>query len=425
MSHRTIRAALIIWRRFFVFGVCATLLAACATSDEPRAPAPAATGEPITILISLDGFRPDYLDRGQTPALSALAAGGVRAAMRPSFPSVTFPNHYTLVTGLHPGRHGLVNNRIEDAQRPGQVFTLQDRAVASDPIWWSDGVPIWVSAERQGVRAGTMFWPGSEYELHGQRPSRWRTFDQNLPGFARVDVLLSWLDLPAAERPRFFTLYFDLVDTAGHRFGPDALETNAAIAEVDAAIGRLVAGLNARGYGGRVNFIIAADHGMAAQAADAIIELDPLITAQQAHVVWDGQFAGIQPLPGQEAAVERALVGRTTHGECWRKSDLPERFDYRDHRRVPGVVCMADLGWRYRSTQVPQYATPAAGGHGWDPASPEMAAVFIANGPAFRRGTTLPSFENVSVYPLLARLIGIEPEPNQGNLADVEAALAE
>lgn len=411
------------WRRFFLTGFTALLLAACATSDA-QSPAAPASGEPITILISLDGFRPDYLDRGITPALSELAASGVRASMRPSFPSVTFPNHYTLVTGLHPGRHGLVNNRMEDPERPGAVFTLQDRNVAADPIWWSDGEPIWVTAEEQGVRTGTMFWPGSEYEIHGRRPTRWRTFDQSLPGFARVDVLLSWLDLPEAERPRFFTLYFDLVDTAGHRFGPDALETNAAVAEVDAAIARLVAGLDARGYGGRVNFVIAADHGMAPQAADAVIELDPRITPQQARVIWDGQFAAIQPLAGQEAIVEQALVGRSEHGECWRKSELPARFDYSAHRRIPAIVCLADIGWRYRSTQLQQYATPALGGHGWDPQAPEMAAVFIANGPAFRRGVTLPSFENVSVYPLLADLIGITPETNQGNLADTQAALA-
>jgi len=131
-------------------------------------------------------------------------------------------------------------------------------------------------------------------------------------------VLLSWLDLPQAERPRFFTLYFDLVDTAGHRFGPDALETDAAIAETDAAIARLVTGLERRGYRGRVNLVIAADHGMAPQAADAIIELDLRITPQQARVIWDGPFAGIQPLAGQEVAVEQQLLGRSEHGECWR-----------------------------------------------------------------------------------------------------------
>jgi predicted AlkP superfamily pyrophosphatase or phosphodiesterase len=410
-------------RRFFVCAILALGLVACAHESAMREGASAPGGD-ITILISLDGFRPDYLDRGNAPALSRLAAEGVRASMQPSFPSVTFPNHYTLVTGLHPGRHGLVNNRMEDPERPGVVFTLPDRAVAADPIWWSDGVPIWVTAERQGVRAGTMFWPGSEYELHGQRPTRWRAFDQSLPGFARVDTLLSWLDAPYAERPRFFTLYFDLVDTAGHRYGPDSLETNAAVAETDAAIARLVEGLNARGYAGRVNLVIVADHGMAAQGAESIIDLDARITAQQARVIWDGQFAGVQTLAGHEEAVEQALIGRGDHGECWRKTDLPERFDYRDHRRIPAVVCLADTGWRYRSTQLPQYSTPALGAHGYDPAGSEMAAIFIANGPAFRRGGTLPTFENVSVYPLLARLIGVTPEPNQGDIADVEAALA-
>lgn len=409
------------WLRSFAFVVCALALGSCATASAPRAGGEAR--EDITILVSLDGFRPDYLDRGNTPALSRLADEGVRGSMRPSFPSVTFPNHYTLVTGLHPGRNGMVNNRMEDPQRPGAVFTLQDRAVAADPIWWSDGVPIWVVAERQGVKTGTMFWPGSEYEIAGGRPSRYRVFDQSTSSFARVDVLLSWLDLPQAERPRFYTLYFDLVDSAGHRFGPDAMETDAAAAEVDAAIARLVAGLRARGYGQHVNFVIVADHGMAAQTPEQVIDLDASITPQQAHVVWDGPFSGINPLPGQEAEVERALLGRRAHGECWRKNELPERFDYRDHRRVPAIVCLADLGWRYRSTQLPQYTTPALGNHGWDPEAPEMAAVFIANGPAFRRGVTITRFENTSIYPLLSHLIGVTPEANQGHLEDTAAAL--
>jgi predicted AlkP superfamily pyrophosphatase or phosphodiesterase len=312
---------------------------------------------------------------------------------------------------------------MEDPERPGAVFTLQDRAVAADPIWWIDGEPIWVTAERQGVRTGTMYWPGSEYEIHGARPSRWRTFDQSLPGFARVDVLLSWLDLPASERPRFFTLYFDLVDTAGHRYGPDALETNAAIAEVDAAMARLVSGLDARGYAGKVNLVVVADHGMAAQGADTIIDLDARITAQQARVIWDGQFSGIQPLAGQEAAAEQALLGRSDHGQCWRKGELPARFDYSAHRRIPALICLADTGWRYRSSQLPQYASPALGAHGYNPETPEMAALFIANGPAFRHGVALPAFDNVSVYPLLAHLTGITPEPNQGDLADTRPAL--
>jgi predicted AlkP superfamily pyrophosphatase or phosphodiesterase len=344
--------------------------------------------------------------------------------MRPSFPSVTFPNHYTLATGLRPDRNGIVNNRMEDPERPGVVFGLADRSVAADPFWWADATPIWVSAERQGVRTGTMFWPGSDLDLHGVRPSRWRLFDQTLPGFARVDGLLSWLDLPAAERPRFFTLYFDLVDTAGHRYGPDSPDTNAAAAEVDAAIARLLAGLAARGLDEHANIIVVADHGMTAISDDRLIDLDALVSAEVARIVWDGPFAGIMLLPGQEAEGERALLGRGAHGECWRKAEIPARFHYGTHRRVLGIVCLADLGWRYRSAQLPQYPGPSLGAHGYDPAEPDMAALFIAHGPAFRHGVTLEPFENVSVYPLLARLLGVTPEANDGALADTAAALA-
>ncbi|MEQ1617867.1 MAG: ectonucleotide pyrophosphatase/phosphodiesterase [Terricaulis sp.] len=407
--------------RSVLFFACALTLAACAHEPPPPSTG-AAAADNITILISIDGFRPDYLDRGQTPALSRLAAEGVRASMRPSFPSVTFPNHYTLVTGRRPDSNGMINNRMEDPERPGLVFTLQDRAVAADPIWWADGTPIWISAERAGVRSGTMFWPGSDYELQGVRPSRWRLFDQTLPGFARVDTLLSWLDLPAGERPRFFTLYFDLVDTAGHRYGPDAPETNASVAEVDSAIERLLVGLEARGR--QANLVIVADHGMAGVSEDRMIDLDARIAVANARVIWDGPFAGINPIAGHEREVETALLGRGEHGECWRKQEVPQRFGYGGHRRVPAIICLADLGWRYRSAQIPAYpGPPAQGAHGYDPGAPEMAALFIANGPAFLSGATLPAFDNVSVYPLLAALIGVTPEANEGDLADTASAL--
>jgi predicted AlkP superfamily pyrophosphatase or phosphodiesterase len=389
----------------------------------PGAAQTAAGSQDVTILISIDGFRPDYLDRHATPALSRLAADGARASMRPSFPSVTFPNHYALITGLRPDRNGMINNRMEDPARPGIVFTLSDRAVAGDPIWWNDGVPLWVSAERQHIITGTMFWPGSDYEIGGVRPSRYRAFDQYVTGFARTDILLSWLDLAPAERPRFFTLYFDIVDTAGHRYGPDAVETTAAAAEVDAAIGRLIDGLNARGYSGRANLIVVSDHGMTNVSSGRVIELDAGAPAAAAHVVWDGPFAGLTPLAGHQSEVESALLGRHGHGECWRKGEMPARFHYGAHRRVPAIVCLADLGWVYHSTQLPAYNGSPNGNHGYDPAAPDMAAIFIANGPAFRHGVTLPAFDNVSVYPLLAHVIGVTPEANDGALADTAAAL--
>jgi len=255
------------------------------------------------------------------------------------------------------------------------------------------------------------------------RPSRWRAFDQSMPAFARVDTLLSWLDAPASERPRFLTLYFDLVDTAGHRYGPDAAETTAAAAEVDAAIARLTAGLRARGYEGRVNLVIVSDHGMSAIADDRIINLDERIDPATARVIWDGPFAGVAPVVGREAAAEAALLGAHAHGQCWRRGELPARFQFGSHRRVPAIICLAERGWRYRSAQLNQYPGPNAGAHGYDNEDPEMAAIFIAHGPAFRGGVSLAPFDNVSVYPLLARLTGVRPEPNDGALADTALAL--
>jgi len=392
-------------RRFALAAL--VFLAACA-----HAAAPERTGEPITILISIDGFRPDYLDRGQTPTLSQLAAQGAHAKMRAAFPSITFPNHYTLVTGVRPDTHGVVNNRMEDPERPGITFTLSDRAVAADPIWWRGAPPLWVTAARQGVRSATMFWPGSDYELEGVRPAFWRSFDQTLTDFARVDTLLGWLDAPEGERARFYTLYFDIVDTAGHRFGPDAYETIAAAAQVDAAMARLLAGLEARGVA--ANLVIVSDHGMAEISDERLIDLDAMMAPGSGRVVWDGPLAGVQPIDGADIS---QLAGVHPHGECLRKEDAATRWGFGAHVRVPAVICLAEVGWRYRSAQIPPYRTPSLGAHGYDPAAPEMASLFIAYGPAFRAGVELPAFDSVSVYPLLADLIGVEPAANEGDLA--------
>ncbi|MDZ4761689.1 MAG: alkaline phosphatase family protein [Alphaproteobacteria bacterium] len=411
--------------RFMQVLLTAILLAACTISPSPN-PHIAARGAAtdIVILVSIDGFRPDYLDRGVTPTLSRLAAEGARASMRPAFPSVTFPNHYALVTGRTPDHNGMVNNRMEDPQRPGVTFTIGDKLVSADPVWWDDATPIWATAQKQGVMVGTMFWPGSDFQLKDGRPSLWRAFDQTLPGFARVDNLLAWLDLPAAQRPALFTLYFDLVDTAGHRYGPDSADLNSAAAEVDAAMTRLMEGLRVRGLDRKTNLIVVADHGMTEVSADRIIELDAAVTPLLARVVWDGAFAGIAPLAGREAEAERALLGRKDHGECWRKGEIPARFGYGTHRRVPAIICLADVGWFYRSSQLTQYSEVPRGNHGYDPAAKEMAAIFIAHGPAIRRGVVLPDFPSVSVYELVAKLAGVTPEPNDGSADDTRAALA-
>lgn len=407
-------------------------LAACSTTPIAEAPAeetaaietaPAVSTEPTTtILISIDGFRPDYLDRGATPTLSELAANGSWGPMQPSFPSKTFPNHYAIVTGLRPDHNGIINNTMEDPDMPGAIFMLSNPVVASNPEWWEEGRPLWVSASEQGIPSATMFWPGSDFEIHGERPTEFMNFDQALTDFARVDVVLGWMDVPAEERPVFATLYFDIVDTAGHRYGPDDSRTTSATAQVDAAISRLIEGLEALGLRDNTNLVIVSDHGMAPVSDEQIMHVDDMVDTSLTHIVWGGEFMGLSPLPGHEAEVEEALLGHREHGECWRKGELPERFEYGSNPRVPEIVCLADTGWRYEAPNVRVWRG-SGGSHGFDPADPLMNAVFIANGPDIASGVELDLFDNVSVYPLLAELTGIEPAENDGDITQLEAAL--
>lgn len=374
-----------------------------------------------TMLISIDGFRADYLERGVTPNLSALAAAGARAkVMRPSFPSLTFPNHYSMVTGLRPDRHGIVNNTMEDPEVPGVTFRLSNRKAVEDRRWWEDAEPLWVTAERAGIRTATMFWPGSEAPIRGVYPADWLSFDDKLPNEARVDKVLGWLQQPAPKRPRFITLYFSEVDHAGHAWGPDDPRTDQAVANVDRAIGRLREGIEAARLDESVNIIVVSDHGMAATSDKRVVRLDELVSSDAYRLVTLGSVAGIEPIAGKEAEAEK-LLGPHPHMSCWRKGQIPSRLGYGRHRRVPSIVCLAETGWlilgkesRYRMN---------GGAHGYDNMAPDMAALFIAQGPAFRAGVTLDEIRNVDVYPLLAKLIGVTPRQNEGEAKATRAAV--
>ena len=364
----------------------------------------------LVILVSIDGFSPDYLGKGQTPVLDGLVAGGAFGSMRPSFPSVTFPNHYTLVTGLHPDHHGVVGNRFTDAQLG--AFTMASK----ESGFWDQGEPIWVTAEKAGVRTGTMFWPGSEVEIHGVRPSQWAPFDQGMPGDARVDRLLSWLDLPVDQRPKLETLYFDIVDTAGHRNGPDSAETRAAAASVDASMARLIEGLKARGLYDRTMLIVVSDHGMAATSPDRVVWIDDIIDSAALKIGYGGAVLTADPAPGREAEVQQKLVGRHPHMECWNKADVPARLVFGSNPRVAQIVCLVETGWLTATRDRP--VTRAGGAHGYDNQAPEMAAIFIAHGPGVVAGRRLTDLDSVDVQPFLARMLGIEAPAGDGRAQD-------
>lgn len=409
----------------------ALALSACAYPYTPPALAPVsqpagpATGAlaateqraPVTILVSIDGLGADRLGKGLTPRLDALAAAGVAGSMRPSFPATTFPNHVTLVTGLRPDRHGIVDQRMRDPARPGVTFQNSDPLTNRDPFWWNGIDPIWLQAERAGIGTGAMYWVGADVAINGQRPSIWWPFDNNVTSAQRTDTLLDWLRRPEG-RPQFLLLYFDVVDRAAHNIGYDAPETRAAIAEADAEVGRLVDGLAAMRQ--PANLLVVSDHGMAAVPPGHIRPRSDLVDPAIMDAISEGPLIDIHPKPGREAEVAAKLARPPAHVTCWAKDRLPPRFRYGTHPRVAPFLCMANVGWSFPIA--PKGFTK--GEHGYDPDAPEVAAVFIATGPAFRARTRLPRFDNVAVYPLLRDLLGLPPQPGvDGTIAPFRGSL--
>ncbi|MCB9765048.1 MAG: alkaline phosphatase family protein [Alphaproteobacteria bacterium] len=394
-----------------------TLLLGC-----PRAvDAPDPEDFPTVILISSDGMRWDYPDRTDTPTLDRLAAEGVRAdALIPSFPSKTFPNHYTLATGLYPEHHGIVENTMYDPGS-GRWYTITDSAAVSDP-WWYGGEPIWVTAENAGLPAGTVFWVGSEADIGGVRPSYWMPYRGSMTFGQRVTQALEWLDAPVSRRPRLLTLYFDEPDHAGHSHGPDGAEVEDAAAQVDVALGALVDGLEERGLLDAVDLFVVSDHGMAALSPDRVVYLDDYIDLREVDVInwspaatmWVDE-ARIPGLVEQLSAAEHML--------CAAKEDLPEHLHYAAHHRIPPLVCVADPGWAISTRGYPSDFT--GGTHGWDPLSTDMQGIFYARGPHVREGLRVEPFENVDVYNLLAAILDLTPAPNDGDPARVDALLQE
>jgi predicted AlkP superfamily pyrophosphatase or phosphodiesterase len=388
--------------------------------------------QPTVLLISLDGFRYDYLNLYRPPNLKALAAEGVRARwMIPSFPSKTFPNHYTIATGLYPQNHGIVENNIYDPVFKA-VFNLTDRKEVENSRWWL-GEPIWVTAERQGQRSGSVFYPGTEGEIAGTRPSFWKTYDEKMSNDVRVDTILSWLDLPRAQRPTFLSLYFSDPDDAGHAFGPVSVETKKAVLKVDGEIGRLIEGLKERKIFNRINLIILSDHGMATVRWSNAILLDKFFDPNLAsRIFWTREIVSIFPKEGKENEIYQSLKRKLPpQARVYRKAEMPARFHYSQSPRIAPLLVLPSEGWILTNRQ--QFAEMRTkgetkrprGGHGYDNQLTSMRAIFIGHGQAFKKGMVVEPFENIQVYNIMTRILGLKPAPNDGNYRAVKAVLVQ
>lgn len=400
-------------QRFVLLTVC--ILASCSTVEKNK---------PTVLMISLDGFRWDYVDKVPTPNFHRLIDSGVRAKrMLPVFPSKTFPNHYTLVTGLYIEHHGIVSNRMWDPDLKAS-FVYKDSVSSQDPRWWG-GEPIWVTAEKQGLITATYFWVGSETEIAGKRPTYFKKYDHQKPDSERVDEVLDWLDLPAEKRPSLITLYFALTDDVGHEFGPESDEIKAAIEQVDQTVGRLIDGLEKRGIFEKVDLIIVSDHGMCQVNPENVVFLDDYVDLKKLRPNIESPIFGLWPEKEQVDNVYQKLVSANPHMKVYKKEDMPPEFHYSQHPRIPPIVGMVDEGWSLTTHSFQKkYPRTLLGTHGLDPALPSMGATFIAHGPGFKKGVLVEPFRNIHVYDLIAHLLNIRPASNDGSLDSIRQVLS-
>jgi len=369
------------------------------------------------VLVSLDGFRYDYGQEYGTPHLDEMGRDGASTptGMLPSYPSITFPNHYTLVTGLRPEHHGIIGMEFTDPDRKA-TYLFSDSKINGDGSWYQ-GTPLWVLAEQQGMRSACFFWPGSEADIDAVRPTFYLHFDDTVDDKKRIDQIAEWLKLPPDQRPHFITLYYSNVDHAGHRFGPDSPETRDAVHHVDDLIGQLRDTLKASGL--PVDLIVTADHGM--------IKLDPKPVVLDTFANLDHfKTAGPFLYADTEADAEKAYEEFRAHPDprftVYRRLDVPKGLHYNTSAREGDPVAIPNGA--YSLYPHAPSRPPNIGSHGFDPHTmPEMKAIFFAEGPDIKAGVKLPSFDNIDVYPFIAKLLGLEIPPIDGELKPLEPAL--
>ncbi len=373
--------------------------------------------EPTVIIISMDGFRYDYLDLVETPAFDAMIESGVKAeSLIPAFPSKTFPNHYSQVTGLYPENHDLISNTIYDPQDE-TWFRLGTPAVAESK--WYGGEPIWVTAALQNKITASFFWVGTEAKIKGLQPTYWKPFDGSIPNNERVAQVLAWLDLPKAERPQFISLYMSDTDNAGHGGGPGSGVVANAVAEMDLVLKLLMDGLANRKLTNQVDVIIVSDHGMSQLSRDRMIFIDDYINLGDVTMVDWSPVGMIIPNEGKEEAIYEALVDKNDYMRVYRKGELPDYLHYNENRLIPPIICIADDGWSITSKDFFNSRPTAftGGTHGYDFEEKSMHGIFMAKGPHFKENIIGPPFQNIHLYELMCQILEITPAVNDGDPA--------
>ena len=371
----------------------------------------------LTIVVSLDAFRWDYPTIYNTPWLDSIAANGVAATMVPSYPSSTFPNHFTLATGLVPDHHGIVNSQFW-APEKGELFSMGDSATRYNPYYFG-GEPIWVTAKKQGVKSASIYWVGSDVAIQGLYPDYYLRWD-NEPRLTypqRVDEALRIAKLPESERPSLLMVYFDEPDWTTHHYGPVAEESEAVIEQLDSLMGILYRGLKELDYG--VNLIVTSDHGMTEISDEKFISIEQTVNPDWVERIVSTNPTSIFCKEGCRDSLFEQL-SKVKHISVWRKEEVPAHLNYGTSNHLGDLIVAPDLGWQFATTP-----RGLNGAHGYDINEPDMQIIFRACGPDFKRGYTLPhTFSNVDLYSILAELLKIEPAKTDGSLEKVQELLS-
>jgi predicted AlkP superfamily pyrophosphatase or phosphodiesterase len=362
--------------------------------------------KPYVIMISVDGMRYDYTRKYQAKHLLAFANAGVQAtSMMPAYPSITFPNHYTLVTGLYPAHTGLVCNRFYD-RNFGASYSSKF-ASATEARWYG-GTPLWVLAEQQRMVSAAFYWVGSDSAIQGIYPTYRYKYSERIGINTRINEVLKWLKLPPARRPHLINLYFPEVDHAGHHFGPESDETRRAVLFIDSAVNALQKAVKATGL--KVNFVLLSDHGMVNINSREPLTIPSIIDTSKFRVTGEDVLVELYAkdkaaIPATYKALQQDGKGRY---QVYLNTNTPARWHYNKandrYNRIADILLVPDTPNVFIYTP----KTPNPGAHGYDPVLvKQMQASFYAWGPAFKTKLTIPTFDNVDVYPMIAQILGL------------------
>ncbi len=393
----------------------------------PRVNVKTQLSKPTVVMISIDGFRPDYLDTFKPPTLLAWAKNGIRAdGLIPSFPTLTFPNHISLVTGLRPGNHGIVGNKFYDEKRQ-QFYSMGDNRSVNDGSWYR-GVPLWTAAEKQGMLSATCFWVGSEAKIGGIHPTYMKPYDGRVSNDQRVRWVTEWLVLPEQNRPHFISLYFSDVDSTGHKFGVHAPETRKAVLAVDTSLAELKLFIERNRLD--VQIVVVSDHGM--KRIEKTVDLSAVVNASFRGFKTSGRGATVSFYSADNAAVENAYQElKKVPGDftVYRGSELPPRWQLNDKERRGDIVVVGKpgvyIGFLEGFTAQQNVGSSNFATHGWDAAdTTELNGLFIASGSRFKNSLRIGAIDNVHIYPLIMDILGLKVSGHiDGELAVLKPTL--